>query len=152
MEIRMPVGNTVKGIIAGLVATIVLSGLMLTKEMMGLMPQLDVIRMLTTMMGVSSPVAGWITHFAIGTIAWGGLFAILEANLPGDSYWQRGIVFGIGAWVLMMVAVMPMAGAGMFGLGLGVMAPVMTFMLHAIFGAVLGGVYGLQRPNAVIQA
>jgi hypothetical protein len=152
MEIRMAVGNTVKGMIAGFVATIVLSGLMLTKEMMGLMPQLDVIGMLTTMMGVSSPVAGWITHFAIGTIAWGGLFAILEANLPGDSYWQRGIVFGIGAWVLMMVAVMPMAGAGMFGLGLGVMAPVMTFMLHAIFGAVLGGVYGLQRPNAVIQA
>ena len=148
----MAIGNTVKGMIAGFVATILLSGLMLTKEMMGLMPQLDVIGMLTTMMGVSSPVAGWITHFAIGTIAWGGLFAILEANLPGDSYWQRGIVFGIGAWVLMMVAVMPMAGAGMFGLGLGVMAPVMTFMLHAIFGAVLGGEYGLQQPNAVIHA
>jgi len=38
-------------------------------------------------------------------------------------------------------AVMPMAGAGMFGLKLGMMAPVMTMMLHAIFGAVLGGVY-----------
>jgi hypothetical protein len=43
---------------------------------------------------------------------------------------------------MMMVAVMPMAGAGFFGMNLGIAAPVMTLMLHIIFGAVLGGVYG----------
>lgn len=38
----------------------------------------------------------------------------------------------------MMVMLMPMAGAGLFGMNLGVMAPVMTLVLHLIFGAVLG--------------
>jgi hypothetical protein len=37
---------------------------------------------------------------------------------------------------------MPMAGAGLFGMNMGVMAPMMTLVLHLIFGAVLGWVYG----------
>ncbi len=41
----------------------------------------------------------------------------------------------------MMVLIMPMADAGMFGLELGIMAPIMTLMLHMIFGAVMGAVY-----------
>jgi hypothetical protein len=38
---------------------------------------------------------------------------------------------------------MPMAGAGLFGVGLGMMTPVATLVLHVVFGLVLGGVYGL---------
>ena len=132
--------NIVRGFVAGFVATVVLSVLMLMKSLMGLMPELDVIAMLSGMMG-TGPAMGWLGHFMIGTIAWGGLFGLIEPNLPGESYWVKGIVLGLGAWVLMMVAVMPMAGAGLFGLGLGMAAPVMTLMLHIIFGAVLGVVY-----------
>ena len=43
----------------------------------------------------------------------------------------------------MMIALMPMAGAGLFGLGLGMTTPVATLVLHVVFGLVLGGVYGL---------
>lgn len=144
--------NVLKGMVAGFVATVVLSGLMVMKGMMGVMPELDVILMLSKMMGASSPIAGWLAHFAIGAFVWGGLFALLEPSLPGQSHWVRGVVFGIGAWILMMIAVMPMAGAGMFGMSLGMMAPVMTLGLHVIFGVVLGGTYGLERPTEVIQA
>lgn len=42
----------------------------------------------------------------------------------------------------MMVAVMPMAGAGLFGLNLGIMVPILIFVLHVIFGAVLRWTYG----------
>lgn len=48
----------------------------------------------------------------------------------------------------MMVAVMPMAGAWIFALNLGIMAPIMTLMLHVIFGAVLGWTYGLLLQRA----
>ena len=34
--------------------------------------------------------------------------------------------------------VMPMAGAGLFGMKLGMMAPLMTWVLHLVFGAVMG--------------
>lgn len=144
--------NIIKGMVAGFVATVVLSALMLMKTKMGLMPQLDVIDMLTKMMGASSPAAGWIAHFGIGTVVWGGLFALLDPSLPGQSHWLRGIVFAIGAWILMMIAVMPMAGAGVLGMSLGMMAPIMTFVLHVIFGAVLGATYGLERPTEVVEA
>lgn len=134
--------SILKGMIAGLIATIVLSFLMVMKSMMGVMPELDVARMLGGMMG-SGPGLGWVAHFAIGTIAWGGLFALVHDTLPGRSPWIQGVTFGIGAWILMMVVVMPMAGKGFFGLALGMMAPIMTLVLHLIFGVVLGWSYGL---------
>ena len=133
--------NIMRGFVAGFVATLVLSALMLMKSAMGLMPELDVVAMLAGMMGGALAV-GWLAHFMIGTIAWGGLFALIEPSLPGESYWLKGVFLGMAAWLLMMVMVMPMAGAGIFGLGLGMAAPAMTLMLHVIFGAVLGGVYG----------
>ncbi len=71
----------------------------------------------------------------------GGLFALIEQYLPGSSLWAKGIVLAVGAWLAMMIAVMPMAGAGFFGMNLGMVAPIMTLMLHVIFGAVLGGTY-----------
>lgn len=45
--------------------------------------------------------------------------------------------------------VMPMTGAGIFGMNSGIMAPMMTFVLHIAFGAVLGGVYGTRVPVAL---
>ena len=125
---------------AGLAATIVLSMIMFLKGMMGLMPELNVIGMLAGMMKSSATIA-WVSHFIIGSIVWGVLFAVTHDKLPGSSSLIKGIFFGIGAWLLMMIAVMPMAGAGIFGMNLGMMAPIMTMMLHAVFGAVLGGVF-----------
>jgi hypothetical protein len=134
------------GLVAGFSATVVLSAAMLGKSMMGVMPELDVIQMLGSMMGVP-PVFGWLAHFMIGTIAWGVGFAILNGAIPGPGAWQKGILFGIAAWLGMMIAVMPMAGAGLFGMAFGLMAPMMTLLLHVIFGAVLGAVYqALARP------
>lgn len=138
--------NIGTGLVAGFVATVALSALMVVKDMMGVMPELDVARMLGTMMG-GGPRAGWIGHFAIGTVIWGTAFAWLAPHLRGDSHWLRGVMFGLGAWLLMMLLVIPMAGAGLFGLTIGLMAPIMTLVLHVVYGAVLGGVYGWQRPT-----
>ncbi|MEO6783472.1 MAG: DUF6789 family protein [Bradyrhizobium sp.] len=134
--------NYGKGVLAGFVATIVLSAIMLMKQAMGVMPQLNPIEMITTMAGASTPLVGWIGHFVIGAILWGVIYAWLDPRLPGP-HWIRGMIFATGAWFIMMVIMMPMAGAGFFGanLGLGMKAPVATLMLHWIYGAVLGGVY-----------
>jgi len=137
-----------KSMIAGFVATVVLSVLMVIKMMMGVMPDLNAIKMMTTMahgmLGMPAvPLVGWVMHFMIGTVLWGVLFALIGKSLPGGGYVSKGLSFGVLAWVLMMVMVMPLAGAGFFGLSLGMMAPVMTLMLHLVYGAVLGGLYKL---------
>ena len=128
------------GLVAGFIGTVVLSAMMLVKAMMGLMPQLDVVAMLSAMMG--APIAlGWLAHFMIGTLAWGGAFALFYDRIPGGSAQIKGVVFGVAAWLAMMLFVLPMAGAGLFGLALGMMAPVMTLVLHIIFGLVLGATF-----------
>jgi len=132
--------NLKSGFLAGFAATLVLSVLMVLKGMMGVMPELDVAAMLGKMMGASTAI-GWVAHFALGTLIWGGAFAVFYNAIPGESAVVKGVVFGIAAWAGMMVFVMPMAGAGLFGMGFGMMAPVMTLVLHIIFGVVLGKVY-----------
>lgn len=128
------------GAVAGFSATVVLSAMMAAKGMVGVMPELDVIAMLSAMMGAPA-LMGWVGHFMIGTLAWGIGFAVLYDIIPGGSAITKGVVFGIAAWLGMMIMVMPMAGAGLFGMAMGIMAPMMTLVLHAIFGAVLGLVF-----------
>lgn len=137
----------VNGMIAGFVATLVMSALMIVKTLMGVMPELNPIHMISQMMGGSAAM-GWMGHFAIGTIAWGVAFAVFNRLIPGNSQITKGTIFGIAAWLMMMVVVMPMAGAGLFGLGIGMMAPVMTLMLHLIFGVVLGKTYEVRSEKS----
>ncbi len=135
------------GIVAGFIATVVLSILMLIKSMMGVLPALDLIAMLSGMGNrwmhlPDTPMVGWIIHFMIGTLLWGIVFALVYKPLPGNSPVAKGMVFGVLAWLPMMLIAMPMAGAGLFGIQLGLMAPMMTLVLHLMWGAVLGASYG----------
>lgn len=135
------------GASAGFVATVALSAMMLAKSAMGLMPRLDMIGMMSGMMNTGATVA-WVVHFMIGTLGYGLVFAALAAKLPGGNYAARGAVLGAVGWLVMMVAVMPMAGAGLFGMDLGIMAPAMTLILHLIFGAVLGWTFARLHDRA----
>lgn len=139
-------GHVSKGLLAGFVATVALSLLMVMKNALGLMPELNIIAMLTNMasnwVGLpATPVVGWLIHFMVGTILYGLVFAFFHTKLPGHSESVQGMVLGIIGWMIMMIVLMPMMGQGLFGINLGVMAPVMTFLLHIIFGAVLGWSY-----------
>ena len=131
--------NIKAGMISGFVATIALSIIMVVKTKMGMMPELNAIKMLAGMMGAPLSM-GWVAHFMIGTLVWGILFSLLVNKLPG-SVLISAILFSIGAWLIMMVGPMPMAGEGLFGMNLGMMAPVATLMLHVIWGVALGLVY-----------
>lgn len=132
-----------KGLLAILAATLVLSALMVLKSMMGVMPELDSPMMIAGMMGSpGTPVLGWAVHFMIGVVGYGLGMAFLNERWPGGSPTVRGVIIGVVGWLLMMVMMMPMAGAGLFGMNMGLMVPMMTLVLHLVFGAVLGWVYG----------
>jgi hypothetical protein len=137
--------NIKAGLISGFVATIVLSILMVMKAKMGVMPDLNAIKMLAGMMHAPL-LMGWVAHFMIGTVVWGLLFAALVDRLPGGVM-TSAIVFSMGAWLMMMLGPMPMAGAGLFGMHIGMMAPVATLMLHIIWGVVLGFSYQRLTKN-----
>lgn len=136
-------GHIGKGLIAGLAATLVLSALMVMKSMVGLMPELDLPRMLAGMMGSpGNTVLGWGVHLMIGIVGYGIALAVLDKHLPADSSTAHGALLALIGWFIMMLVLMPMVGAGLFALNMGAMAPMMTLVLHLIFGAMLGWTYG----------
>lgn len=139
--------NVSKGIASGFAATLILSLAMLVAA--HLTPHPQVIGMLTMISHrvIDSPPwiwIGWAYHFAIGTFLWGILFGLVaNAVRPrsGWSTWWLAIAFGVGAWVLMMVIVMPLAGIGFFAHKAGVEPLFATLMLHLIWATVLGLVF-----------
>ncbi|GAB6069659.1 hypothetical protein JCM30760_07560 [Thiomicrorhabdus hydrogeniphila] len=131
--------NILKGILAGIIATIVLSIMMVIKAKMQVMPELNIIAMLSQQMDGSMQM-GWIMHFVIGA-GYGVLMALLFNKIPFNCGLKKGMVLGLLGWLMMMVVIMPMMGQGLFAVNMGMMAPVMTLILHLIFGMVLGASY-----------
>jgi hypothetical protein len=120
------IGN---GILAGFVATLVLSGLH------------DPLTVVTEAVGVHAPVAGLLFHFFVGALLWGGVFGFLHDALPGPS-WVRGVAFAAGGAVIVLLVLAPLSGAGLFGLKLGLLAPLAVTLFHLAYGAIMGAVYG----------
>src|SRR3989442_5462849 len=127
--------NALKGRIAGFVATLVLSGLMVLNSTMDLVPQINIIPLLTTLGTLSTPSA-WMDHFIVGVLVWGLLFAVYDGVATRPAHWLKGIIFGVFTWLMMMVAFMPMAGAGFFGAKIGITA-VAGILVQQLFNGVV---------------
>jgi uncharacterized membrane protein YagU involved in acid resistance len=135
--------DVLKGILAGVIATAAVSALLLLDELLGLLPQLDMIQLLLLFLGAPHEhTLGWVLHFVIGSVVGGALFAVLASRLEADNSTKRGILFGLLFWLVMMLVLMPAAGAGLFGFRLSVLTPVVTLVMHVVYGAVLGWTYG----------
>ena len=133
--------NSLRGMLAGLVATLVLSAVMLLKSSMGLWPELNLIRLLTNL-GSIQTVAAWMDHFIVGVIVWGLMFGAFDALWESRAYWLKGLLFGVFAWLMMMILFMPLAKTGFFGVKLGPAAIYVSLSYHLIYGLVLGLIYG----------
>jgi hypothetical protein len=137
-----------RGVVAGFAATVMLWLLKLNSE---ILPQLETIRFLDRVAEATAsftalpdpPMAGWIWHLVIGTLLWGALFGIMLPILPGRHYWVKGVGFGVMTGMLVMLMVMPLAGAGYFGMELTWLDPVVSLVFHIIYGVTLGAVYKL---------
>ena len=139
-----------RGVLAGLVATLTISMFMILRLSAGLMPWYNPIEImnLTAQRALGTPnsmAVGWTIHFVVGSLIWGTLYGLMESDLPGGSDMRRGLVFGLGAWLVVMVTVFPLAGSGFFGMGFGLIAPLSTLLGHIVFGLVLGATYGWLR-------
>lgn len=139
-----------RGLMAGFTATLVISLILVLRLAAGIMPWYDPIEVMNLaaqdLLGTpDSHLLAWGIHFAVGTLLWGLLFALLVPYLPGRTPTRRGLAFGVASWLVVMLTVFPLAGSGLFGLGLGPVAPLSMLVAHLVFGAVIGAVYGWGR-------
>jgi hypothetical protein len=95
-------------------------------------------------------------YFA-GGLLWAVIYALVEPRLSGPP-WRRGATFALVPALVSLVVVLPLFGGGLFGfaLGAGPLPAIGNLLLHLVYGAVLGVVYGplgdldastLERPS-----
>ena len=119
-----------RGIIAGFAATLLLSAFV------------EPIAVLARVVG--APTLGGLLHLLLGGGVWGAGVALLRPSLPGAS-WFRGVVFATTSWLIIASLAAPFEGADLFRLGFGSWWA--TLLLHALYGAALGGIYDMLMPE-----
>ena len=130
-----------KGLVAGLAATVVVSIIEAINMSVGhwavAFPQLLAVILQTP----EIPAVGWVGHLIAG-LGLGALFGVICPRLPTDTPESKGILFAVGAFILMGLVIAPIGGAGMFFMRAGFGTLAWMIVSHAIFGIVLGNVYG----------
>lgn len=130
-----------KGIVAGFVATAAVSLLEVANLLLGRFfdPFPGIVATMAGMPG--NMAAGWVLHFIAGSLILGSLFGYLYPRLPTDTPETKGILFAVGAWVVMMLYIFLIGNYRTFtgGAGFGTLGWMLA--THMVFGGVLGNVY-----------
>ena len=121
-------GKLILGGVAGTAAMTMM--MMLIAPMMGV--HMDIAASLAWMVGM-------VIHLMMGILIYPLVYGILlRRYLPGSAL-VRGLIWGSILWMMMEVDVMPMLGAGVFGInGPGMMGAVAALMAHRVYGGLLG--------------
>jgi len=136
-----------KGAYAGLVATIPVAILAAGKQILGLIPELDLINLMTSMSGIPWNGTGWVLLFVVGAILGMG-FASLDSHVSDATTlgeMARGAFFGFLLFVILMIVLIPLYSNAGFGVAFcgGVLAACL------VFGVVMGVVYEKMKPEHV---
>ena len=138
--------NWGRAILAGLVATLVMTAVGLWLAPLMGVPRMNPAEMLAGAMG-GNLALGWLAHLMVGVVLAIG-YALLAPALPGAP-WIRGALYGLAPWLLAQVAVMPMMGMPLFSGSLAMAGG--SLIGHLVYGATLGGVYGDSSTAAARQ-
>lgn len=145
--------NILNAVIAGIVATIIFTMVLVMAPKMG-MPKMDIVGLLGSMFSTkSNSVLGWTMHLMMGVV-FALVYAFLWSLGFGTATWGIGLIFGAVHWLIvgMIMGMIPMMHVGIKkgavqapGLWMTKNGGVMSFMGglvgHAIFGAVVAMVY-----------
>jgi hypothetical protein len=133
-----------KGIIAGLAATVVISILEAANTLLGPWSATLPRTLSFVLQQDGDMLTGWVAHFVAGTLVLGPLFGVLCPRLPTDTSESKGVIFAVGAWIAMSLTLLPASGLGPFAASAGFGSIAWLFLVHVIYGVVLGRVYGVQ--------
>jgi hypothetical protein len=144
----MTLRDFISSLAAGFGATTVHIVLMTIKHRAGVLPEFepydDLQRLLSsvTSLSLDAPFS-WLLPFINGALILGFVFGRLFVHLPGRSAIAKGAAFGFAAWLLMGFGLMPLAGRGVFalGLGLGGLPAALMFAMLMLYAVVMSLLY-----------
>jgi hypothetical protein len=103
-----------------------------------------------TELGRASLWASLAIHLTVGMF-WAVLYALIfEPRLQQSPPWQSGVMFSMLPFFLSVTVFLPLTGGGLFGSNLeaGPLPLLGNLVLHLIYGATLGAVYGAGADRA----
>lgn len=143
-----------KGMVAGFAATVAVSVLEVGNLLLG-SPVMAFPAFIAEMLGMDrNLMVGWIAHLVIGTLVLGGAFGFLYPKLPTYTAATKGIVYAVGAFVVLLVGIFMFGNPRMFSGTDGFGTVGWMLITHAVFGIVLGSVYGtlMARDKRELRA
>ncbi len=143
--------NAARAAVAGLVATGVMTALLLVEPSVGL-PKIAIGQILSSSLGLASArlaggaALGWAIHFAIGMALALVYAAIFHSRLPGTPL-ARGLFYGVLVFIAAQLVFMPLVGGGVFSRGDGQLLAG-SLLGHLVYGGLTGWIYGGSPPPA----
>ncbi len=124
----------------GVVATIVMSIIMILGRVMGMAPMPKPIPMaiVSNIFGEGIPRPLLMFLAVASHLGYGGFWsAVLAASTRPVTVW-KGIALGIALWFIMQLVVLPLLGWGFFGMDITPRIAIATLILHLVYGVTLG--------------
>ena len=132
--------NLRAGLLSGLIAVLVTSAVNLICRLVGVLPdQLDIKYLAELFIDPARLPAtafwvGLVLYIVIGALIGGGFVLLVKRPTP-----LKGIVFTFAlVWLGLMLVIFPLTERGIFGLNIGWVMPIATFLLNMIYGIILG--------------
>lgn len=66
------------------------------------------------------------------------VYAVAVDRLLPGPYWARGLTYGLGLWLLLMLVILPLLGDGFFGRRSGWAMGPSALAIHLVYGLILG--------------
>ena len=150
----MKLRNLLLSLFAGLGASTVHLVLMELKHRTGILPAFDPYADLQRMLSSFPSIAleapwSWLLPYVNGAMLLGFLFGQSFPYLPGRTAWARGAVFGLLAWLVLGLGMLPLVGSGIFAgnLGLGIVPALLMLAMLSVYGVAVSLLYGwLIKP------
>lgn len=135
--------NMMAGLNAGFIASAISLLFLALTTWMALVPEFNYVLIQGSIFGFTKTIfSGWIIYFLIGAIFWGSLYAGLDPYLLSTNPVTKGIIFGLIVWLIVMIVLMPIAGAGMFLEHYGFLAAIVILLSDLVFGVSISYFYG----------
>lgn len=140
--------NILGAVVAGLVASLVFSMVLVMAPKMG-MPKMDIVSLLGSMFGKPNQALGWMMHLMMGVV-FALIYAFLWSAGIGAATWTGGLVFGAAQWLVVgvVMGMIPMMHAGIKSGA--VQAPGLWMTNHGGLMAFMGGLVGHMIFGIVI--
>lgn len=143
--------------VSGLIGSVAHALLMYFKSWAGILPSFQPYESFQAALGNLTgrdidPLVPWLLSYLNGSTLVGLSFGYLYRRLPTDSGALKGLIFGLGGWLVMNLLAFPLIGLGIFATaaGRGPWPALFSMAMLSTYTIAMGTVYSALEPRSAV--